>query len=52
MNTPIQSLTINNKMALQAEFIELLFREKLINKETYYKAKKLLKEERDNGNNK
>ena len=51
MNTMIKNSTINNKVALQAEFIELLFREKLINKETYYKAKKLLKE-RDNGNSK
>jgi len=37
---------------LQAEFIELLFKEDLINKETYYKAKELLKEESGIGNSK
>ena len=38
-----------DKSALKMEFIELLFKEKLINKETYYNAKTILKEEMKNG---
>ena len=46
MDETVKICDVNGKKALQMEFIELLFREHLINKETYYKAKEILKEEK------